>query len=78
MAPDRVVHCAWCEGELHVGIPQVGRDGYFLLYRRCRSCDGANRIEVEGTTAATHQRRRRVQVVRRVRVEDLEADAARQ
>jgi hypothetical protein len=68
MAPDRVVRCAWCDGELHIGVPHVRRDGYFLLFRRCRACDGANRIEIDGATAATHQHRRRAAVTRRLPV----------
>jgi hypothetical protein len=76
MAPDRVVRCAWCDCELHVGVPEVRRDGYFLLYRRCRSCDGANRIEVMGASAATHQHRRRTVVTRRLAV-DLDAHVSR-
>lgn len=62
------MRCAWCDGELHIGVPHVRRDGYFLLFRRCRACDGANRIEIDGATAATHQHRRRAAVTRRLPV----------
>jgi len=75
--PDRVVRCAWCDGDVHIGIPQVRREGYFLLFRRCRTCDGPNRIEIDGAHAATHQHRRRTLVTRRLPVGELAASSSR-
>ena len=55
---ERTVPCAWCNAEMKVAAPNVGRDGYFLLPRQCRACAGNNIIELTGTVAEVRQLRR--------------------
>ena len=55
---ERVVPCAWCNAEMRVAAPNVGREGYFLLPRQCRSCAGNNIIELTGAIAEVRQLRR--------------------
>ena len=56
--PERTVPCAWCNGDMRVASPNVGRDGYFLLLRQCRACAGNNMIELTGSVAEVRQMRR--------------------
>ena len=44
----RAVTCAWCSAEMKVPDPVRGRDGYFVLPRRCRQCAGNNVVEIDG------------------------------
>ncbi len=54
----RAVACAWCHGEMQVPDPIGGRDGYFVLPRRCRHCAGNNLVELDGKQAIVRQQRR--------------------
>ena len=56
--PERVVPCAWCNAEMRIAAPNVGREGYFILPRQCRACAGNNIIELTGAVAEVHQHRR--------------------
>ncbi len=58
MTPERTVPCAWCHSPMRVAVPNVGRDGYFLLPRQCRHCAGNNLVEITGSIAETRQVRR--------------------
>jgi hypothetical protein len=54
----RAVTCAWCSAEMMVPDPVRGRDGYFVLPRRCRSCAGNNVVEIDGALSIVRQQRR--------------------
>ena len=55
---ERTVPCAWCNAEMRVAAPNVGREGYFLLPRQCRACAGNNIVELSGSIAQVRQLRR--------------------
>ena len=54
----RAVTCAWCSAEMKVPDPVRGRDGYFVLPRRCRQCAGNNVVEIDGALSIVRQQRR--------------------
>jgi hypothetical protein len=54
----RAVTCAWCSAEMMVPDPVRGRDGYFVLPRRCRQCAGNNVVEIDGALSIVRQQRR--------------------
>jgi hypothetical protein len=54
----RAVTCAWCSAEMLVPDPVRGRDGYFILPRRCRQCAGNNVVEIDGALSIVRQQRR--------------------
>ena len=54
----RAVTCAWCSAELKVPDPVGGREGYFVLPRRCRQCAGNNLVEIDGALSIVRQQRR--------------------
>jgi hypothetical protein len=54
----RAVTCAWCSAEMKVPDPVAGRDGYFVLPRRCRQCAGNNLVEIDGALSIVRQQRR--------------------
>jgi len=58
MTLERTVPCAWCNADMRVAAPNVGRDGYFFLPRQCRQCAGNNIIELTGAIAEVRQLRR--------------------
>lgn len=58
MTLERTVFCAWCNAEMRIAAPNVGRDGYFFLPRQCRECAGNNIVELSGSVAEVRQLRR--------------------
>lgn len=58
MTGERIVPCAWCNAEMRISAPNVGRDGYFVLPRQCRHCAGNNVVELTGSIAEVHRLRR--------------------
>ncbi|HXU69111.1 MAG TPA: hypothetical protein VN947_07265 [Polyangia bacterium] len=54
----RAVTCAWCSAEMMVPDPVKGRDGYFVLPRRCRQCAGNNLVEIDGALSIVRQQRK--------------------
>jgi hypothetical protein len=58
MTLERTVPCAWCNADMRVAAPNVGREGYFFLPRQCRACAGNNIIELTGAIAEVRQHRR--------------------
>jgi hypothetical protein len=54
----RAVACAWCHAEMQVPDPIGGREGYFVLPRRCRHCAGNNVVELDGAKATVQQQRK--------------------
>ena len=38
--------------------PVKGRDGYFVLPRRCRQCAGNNLVEIDGALSIVRQQRK--------------------
>lgn len=58
MTAVRIVPCAWCNAEIRVAVPNIGRDGYFVLPRQCRHCAGNNIVELTGAVAEVRRLRR--------------------